>query len=164
MPPDGNRMSVNTAKVEGRRKVAYQSFDELLADADKLSSGPIKTLGNQSPGQIFKHLAIAYNGSMDGIPIQFPWMMRMMAKVFKKKLLTMQMPAGFNLSPEATKMVWPGPVSTEEGLADLRAAVERLKREPKRVPHPMMGNITKEEWDKVHLTHANLHMSFLVPE
>ncbi len=37
----------------------------MLADADKLDTGPVKVLGNWSPGQIFKHLAIVY---MDQAP------------------------------------------------------------------------------------------------
>src|SRR5271163_177628 len=45
-------MAVNTAKVEGRRKVTYTSFEDLLVDADRLSAGPVKTLGNWSAGQI----------------------------------------------------------------------------------------------------------------
>jgi hypothetical protein len=52
-------MPVNTAKVDGRRKLDYASLEEVLADADRLSSGPVKVLGNWSAGQIFKHLAIA---------------------------------------------------------------------------------------------------------
>ena len=78
-------MAVQTAKVEGRRKVAYKSFDELLADADRLSSGPVKTLGNWSPGQIFRHLAIAYNGSIDGFNAGFPWFMRFVAGLVQEQ-------------------------------------------------------------------------------
>ena len=33
-----------------------------------------------------------------------------------------------------------------------------------RAKHPMLGDLTKEEWNKVHLKHASLHMSFLVPQ
>jgi hypothetical protein len=34
--------------------------------------------------------------------------------------------------------------------------------ESHRAGHPMFGEITREEWDTIHLNHANLHMSFLV--
>lgn len=44
-------MPVNTAKVEGHRKLDYASLEELLTDADRLSSGPVKMLGNWSAGQ-----------------------------------------------------------------------------------------------------------------
>ncbi len=156
-------MPVNTAKIDGRRKLEYTSLEEVLADADRLSSSPVKALGNWSAGQIFRHLAIAFNGSIDGFTMTFPWYFRLMAKIFRKKILAGPMPAGFNLPPEGAKALKPPPTSTEEGLADLHAAVARLDREPHRAKHPVFGDLSKEEWNKVHLKHASLHLSFLVP-
>jgi len=154
-------MSVNTAKVESRRKLDYKSFDELLADADRLSSGNVKSLGNWSPGQVFQHLANAYNGSIDGFPSGFPWFVRTMAKLFKNKLINGDMPAGIKMPATLAKAVMPEPTPTDVGLANLHAAVSRLKQETHRAPHPVFGEVSKEEWDKVHLKHASLHMSFL---
>jgi hypothetical protein len=156
-------MAVNTAKVDGRRKLDYASLEELLADADRLSSGPVKELGNWSAGQIFKHLATAYNGSIDGFTMTFRLPLRVMAKLFKKKLIAGPMPAGFNLPAGAAKAVVPEAASIQEGLADLHTAVARLNREPRRAKHPMFGEISKDEWNTIHLKHANLHMSFLIP-
>jgi len=154
-------MSVNTAKVDARRKLDYKSFDELLADADRLSSGNVKTLGNWSPGQIFQHLANAYNGSIDGFPGGFPWYIRAMARIFKKKLIGGPMPAGLKMPDKLAKAVMPQPSSTEVGLANLHAAVSRLKQELHRAAHPVFGDVSREEWDTMHLKHASLHMSFL---
>jgi hypothetical protein len=157
-------MSVDTTKVQGRRNLNFTSLQEVLADADRLSSGPVKSLGNWSAGQVFRHLAIAFNGSIDGFTITFPWYLRLMARLFKKKLLSGAMPPGFRLSPENAEAVVPGATTTEEGLAELRAAVARLEREPRRAKSPVFGTISKEEWDQIHLKHASLHMSFLVPQ
>jgi hypothetical protein len=156
-------MPVNTAKVHGRRQLDYKSFEELLADAERMSAGDVKALGNWSPGQIFKHLANMYNGSIDGLPVTFPWAFRMLVKLFKKKLINGSMPAGYKMKPENAMITESPPISSEEGLAALRAAVARLQRESHRARHPLMGDLSKEEWDKVHLKHASLHMSFLVP-
>jgi hypothetical protein len=155
-------MPVDTAKVEGRRQVNYASLQELLADADKLCSGPIRTLGNWSAGQVFRHLALSFNNSIDGFTITFPWYLRLMARVFKKRLLAGPMPPGYKLPPEAENVMVPGPTSSEAGLADLHAAVARLEREEKRARNPVFGDISKEEWNQIHLKHASLHMSFLV--
>ena len=76
-------MPVNTAKVADRRKLAFGSLKEVLDDADRLSARPITVLGNWSAGQIFRHLAIAYNRSIDGFTMTFPWYFRLMASVFK---------------------------------------------------------------------------------
>ncbi len=155
-------MPVITGKVVGRRSLDYATFEELLADADKMSTIPIKTLGNWSAGQIFRHLAISFNGAIDGLAITFPWHMRLMVKIFKTKLLNMAMPAGYKMKPENAKISEPGPATTEDGLADLRAAVARLKSNPHRAKHPLMGNLTYEQWDRIMLKHASLHMSFLI--
>jgi hypothetical protein len=156
-------MPVNTAKVQGRRQVNYASFEDLLADADGLCSGQIKELGNWSAGQIFRHLASVYVGSIDGLSLVFPWHIRLVAKVFKKKILAGAMPAGFKLPTQGSQELMPPPTGTQEGLAELHAAVERLQRESHRANHPVFGHFTKEEWDGLHLKHAALHMSFLVP-
>ncbi len=157
-------MSVNTAKVAGRRTLDYKSFDELLADADRLSSANVKTLGNWSPGQIFQHLANAFNGSIDGFPNAFPWFMQAMARMFKNKLVNGAMPAGIKMPAKLAKVVMPEPTSTEVGLGNLHAAVSRLKQDLHRAPHPAFGEISKKEWDTVHLKHASLHMSFLTTD
>lgn len=156
-------MPVNTAKADGRRKLDYASLEEVLADADRLSSGPVRVLGNWSAGQIFKHLALAYNGSIDGFTMTFPWPLRMVARIFKKKLASGAMPPGYSLPSEGAKAMTPAPTTTEAGLADLHTAVARLRRETHRATHPMFGDLSKEEWDQIHRKHASLHMSFLVP-
>jgi Protein of unknown function (DUF1569) len=157
-------MAVNTAKVEGRRKVDYKSLQEVVDDADRLSVGHVKAIGNWSPGQIYRHLAIAFNGSIDGLPNAFPWYMRLMGGLLKNKLLAGPMPSGIKLPEVFAKVVLPPETSDEQGLAELRAAVARLDREPHRAKHPIFGEITKEEWNKAHLGHANLHMSYLIPQ
>jgi hypothetical protein len=157
-------MPVNTAKVDGRRKLDYATLDDVLADADRLSSGRMKMLGNWSAGQIFQHLANAYNGSIDGFTMTFAWYFRVIAKVFKNKLVSGPMPPGFNLPSDGAKTMVPGETSTEEGLAALHAAVARLKRETHRAQHPMFGDLSNDEWNKIHCKHASLHMSFLIPE
>jgi Protein of unknown function (DUF1569) len=157
-------MSVNTAKVQGRRQLKFASYDELLADVERLTAGSVTALGNWSPGQIFRHLARAYNSSIDGFTMTFPLPLRLIAKVFRKKLLSMSMPAGFKLPASGQKALVPPATSTPEGAAELRAAVARLQHEPVRAPHPMFGDLSREEWDRLHLTHASLHLSFLIPQ
>jgi Protein of unknown function (DUF1569) len=155
-------MPVNTAKVEGRRQIDYKSMAELLAAAERMSSGNVKTLGNWSAGQIFRHLANSFNGSIDGLQATFPWYIRWMGRIFKKKLLSGRMRSGMKMPDDLAKTVMPE-VPTEQGLANLRAAITRLESDPHRAKHPVFGNITRDEWNQVHLHHASLHMSFLVP-
>jgi Protein of unknown function (DUF1569) len=67
------------------------------------------------------------------------------------------MPAGFKPPSEGAKALAPGPTSTEEGLAELHAAVARLERESHRAKHPVFGDLSKEQWNQIHLTSSALH-------
>lgn len=53
------------------------------------------------------------------------------------------------------------PVPTEVGLAALRKATSRLKSESTR---DLEGIMTQETFDLYHLRHAEMHLSFIVPE
>jgi hypothetical protein len=53
------------------------------------------------------------------------------------------------------------PVSTEVGLAAYRKATERLKSESKR---DLEGLMTQQTYDLYALRHAEMHLSFIVPQ
>jgi hypothetical protein len=156
-------MAIETKKVRGRRDVHFSSLQEVVADAERMMSANARPIGNWSPGQIFLHLARSFDTSIDGSDVRFPWYLRFIGRVMKKKFLSMPMPPGFKLPAEAAKKFVPPPTSTEEGLAALRAAVARQEHETKRTASPVLGVLTKDEWTRLHLNHAALHMSFLVP-
>ena len=61
----GAMMTVDTKKVTQRREVRYDSYDDLLSDAEHLASGDVQTVGNWTLGQIFQHLAKTLNSSID---------------------------------------------------------------------------------------------------
>ncbi len=157
-------MSIDTRKVQGRRKVQYASLQDLLADAERMSSGNAQTLGNWSAGQIFAHLAQSMNNSIDGSDIQIPWYIRVPARLLKRWMLKGPMPPGFKISDTAARSLVPGPTSIEDGLVALRNAIARQERETTRAPNPVLGSLTLEDWTQLHLTHAALHMSFLAPQ
>jgi Protein of unknown function (DUF1569) len=157
-------MPIDTAKVAGRRKVEYASLKELVADAERVTSGPFQTLGNWSAGQTFAHLARVINGSIDGIDHQAPWIFRFLAGFRKQSILRGPWQPGFQLPARAAAVLVPGPTSTEDGLAALRTAVARFEKERKSNRHPVLGMLTPDEWDQLHRVHGALHMSFLVPE
>lgn len=149
----------DNAKSKGRRSIRYQTLDEVLADATRLSEVDAPTVGHWSQGQIYDHLAKSFVGSIDGMGFAVPAPMRFIFRLLmKNRMLNKSIPSGFGTKPHLE----PPEVATEAGLADLREAVERLKTEEGRAPHPFFGNLTREEWDQFHLRHAELHMSFIV--
>lgn len=157
-------MAVNTKEVSERREVRYESFQHLLSDAESLAQGEVLTLGNWTLGQIFLHLALSMHGSIDGISAQASWPKRTFTRLFyARRFLSGPMPAGLRLPPEAAQQLSPKPVSVEKGLRALQKAVERIQFEIDRAAHPVLGELSLDEWDNFHLRHAELHMSFAVP-
>src|SRR5882672_1582637 len=77
---------VDTKNVPGRRQLEFQILADVLADAEMLArAARIRTLGNWTPGQIFKHLAIVFNSQIDGMPLRPPWVFRMIGRYYMKK-------------------------------------------------------------------------------
>jgi hypothetical protein len=161
-------VTVNTAKVKGRRSLHFNSFDEIVAEAERLAAGRTVQLGNWSLGQILKHLAAVMHASIDGMTYQPPWFvrwtMRVVGQLITRYVLAHGMWAGFQLPrPLAREVVAADGTTTEEGLAALRAAVRRLKTDPRRDGISPFGRLTPEQWDRIQLRHAELHLSFIVP-
>jgi len=156
--------SIDTGKVTGRRQVHFNNLDDVLADATALAaSGNVKTLGNWSAGQIFEHLARTYNLSIDGFPPVMPGFVRFLLRLFmKRRFLRKPMPPGFKLPAKAEALL-PPPIGLQEGFAHLSDAVQRLKTTATRMPNPVVGRLSREEWDQLHCRHAELHLSFIVP-
>ena len=154
---------IKTAKVSGRRELHFHTLQDCLADAEHMSQVEVRCLGNWSLGQILKHVAEGMHSSIDGSRFKPPLLFRLIGPFFKKRILTKRMTAGFQLPADAAKVLVPGDTSTEEGLKALRLAVERLQKEDNRAPSPFLGMLTREESDQVHLRHAELHLSFVVP-
>jgi len=157
-------MAVETKKVADRRKLHYDTLDDLVADAEQLAAGQPEMLGNWSLDQIFGHLAFGMNSSIDGFFFSLPRPIQPIIKLFlKKRFLEGPIKPGFKIPAKSAAAAIPKPSTVEEKLNDLRAAVDRIKTETKRARHPGLGVITLDEWTRFHLRHAELHMSFARP-
>ena len=164
MTTETDSPTVETAKVEGRRDVRFSSLDEILADADGLVQSGYRRVGNWSLGQICKHLAVAMEAGIDGSDASAPWPIRWVASRFYKPKALKKMSAGFKLPKKAAARMVPGATDDEAGLSELRRVIQRWKSETNREPHAFFGRMTPDEWDCLSLRHAELHLSFLIPE
>ncbi len=157
-------MTVDTATVQGRRKLTFRSFDEVLVDAERLVFSPnTKTLGNWPLSQLLTHLATTINSSIDGVSTKAPWFLRLVGPLVKWRIIKNGMSSGFKLPKEREATAFPAASSPQEALGKLRAAVGRLKQERMTARHPIFGKLTHEEWTRLHLRHAEMHLSFAVP-
>ena len=154
---------VDTKKVAGRRVLKFDSIDAIAADVELLAKArAIRSLGNWSAGQNLAHVALTITRSIDGFPAAMPWFVRVLMRLLKGHLLSRPMSPGLKAPKRAALSV--DPVPLEEGLRQIRAALARLKSETKRSPSPLLGKLSAEEWNQLHCRHAELHLSFLVPE
>lgn len=151
---------INTKKVTDRRQVHYASLDDLLVEARNLATTDVRMRGNWSRGQIYEHLARTLNSSIDGFDTMFPAPLRLVLSLFmKKKFLEKGIPSGYP-APDNFR---PDDMPVEDGMASLENAIARQAAEPQRAVHPGLGKLTREEWEKFHLRHAEMHMSFIDP-
>lgn len=156
-------MAVDTKRVTGRRKLHYADYPELLADVRALAGRPYRRLGNWSLGQICQHLAGAVDMAIDGPSFKLALVLRLVGPLLKKRLLRGPLTPGFKV-PRGGGTLIPKTDDDAAGVAALEKAVGRLDATSQRKPHPLLGRLTREEWDQFELRHAELHLSFLVPE
>jgi hypothetical protein len=157
-------MTVDTKTVQGRRELTFESLDEVVVDAEKLVASPsTKMLGNWPLSQLLTHLATAINGSIDGTSAKAPWLIRLVGPLLRGRFLRNEMSPGFKLPKDVEVGFFPAVGSPQEALERLRVAVGRLKTEKMMTRHPVLGKLIHEEWTRLHLRHAELHLSFAVP-
>ena len=158
-------MSINTGHVKNRREVAFESLDDVLMEAERLvAAANVKMLGNWELGQILGHLALGLHRSMDGMKARPPWYVRLIGPFLRGRMLR-RMPAGYRLSRDAEKELWPQELLTpQQGLERLRDAVKRFRSDTQRVPHFVFGKLTGAQWHQFHLRHAEMHLSFVLTE
>ena len=158
-------MTVNTAKVQGRRQLHFESLDDLRAELDRLSKQEVTTIGNWSFAQILMHLAIGYRLTVEGgVEFKLPWIFKLLAPLLKNRMIYKPMSPGFQLPKKVAKQVVADDKTTmQEALPALHKALDQYEAASQLQPHPMFGSLTREEWDQYTLRHAEMHLSFVVP-
>lgn len=141
----------------------FHSLEEMVADAERLvASSGTTMLGNWPLEKLLMHLATAVNGSIDGISARAPWFVRIAGPLIKRRILAKGMSPGFRLPEKAEPDFFPAAPSPQAALDALRAAVARTRHERMTARHPVLGKLTHDEWTRLHLRHAELHLSFAV--
>lgn len=151
-----------------RRQLHFQSLDEVLAEAEHLAVIPTRRLGHWTLGQNLMHLAMVYEKSIDGTVYRPGWFVRSLARFvvpfWKWWVLRHGLPEG--IRPPAfmfREVAPPNEVNTEDGLQAFRRAIGRLNSESHRDREQCFHLFTREEWDRFHIRHAELHLGFIVP-
>lgn len=155
---------IDTARVRGHCQRRFTSLDEVLVACHALAERPTRQLGNWTLGQICQHLGTAMElcTSADRL-FPVPLYLRIVGPLLRKRVLARGLPRGFQLPPEGERLL-PPRVSMDEGLVTLAVGIAALEKSSRRVPHPVFGKMTVEQWNLFHLRHAEMHLSFIVPD
>lgn len=156
---------IDTSKAV-RRKLRFQTIDELLSEIERLIAaerdGRLQRTGNWTLGQIFGHLAAWIDFGWDGYPMRVPWFIRFILKFKVKGYLKNGMPAGVKIPNSGEGTYGIDVLSTDEGAARLRRALERLKRgEVAKFDSPAFGPLSHDDRILLNLRHAELHLGFV---
>jgi len=151
------------APVESRRTLRYESLHDILRDAESFDGATVSAAGGWTPAQIVQHVAKTIRLSIDGTEYRAPLVIRLLARLLKKRTLVSPMKPGFRMPKALQPLFMPDDdVTWEQAIAELRAEVERVERGAAMAqPSPAFGPMSPEEWEHLHCRHAEMHFSFL---
>jgi hypothetical protein len=158
---------VNTGKVTTRRKLKFDSIDQVLADVDRLveaeRAGRLSHVGNWSLGQTLGHLACWAEYTYAGYPLKTPFFIRWILRSRKQKFIHEPMGAGVKIPGIPGGTLGTEPMPLDEAAGRLHRAFARLKSEVPTRAHPIFGPLSHDEWIAINLRHAELHLGFHIP-
>jgi hypothetical protein len=157
-----------TSQPADRRAVRFETVDELRAEITRLlaadAAGRLRHSGQWTAGQTFGHLAAWIEYAYTGFPTRVPWFVRLFIRLKLDRYLRDGLPAGVRIPGARGGTYGIEPLDTAEGARRLRAALDRLEREPARYDSPAFGKLTEPQRVALNLRHAELHLSYLHPE
>jgi hypothetical protein len=152
-------------KKPGRRPIRFETIDQALAEGRRIAQleadGAASYAGNWTCGQILNHLGAWAEFAYTPSPLKVPWLLKLFVKPLRSRLLNKGLPAGGRVPKVPGGTLETERVSAAEGLARFEKAFARLKTDPPTQPSPLFGTMTHDEYIKLHLRHAELHMSFV---
>lgn len=148
-----------------RRDLDFRTLDQFEADVVNLQANGYEQTGNWNLGQMAEHLykVITFSLATDA-PIKLPFIVRLLGRwIMKPKVLkSRRFPDGRTA---------PGPLAPKDNpdearsVKRLRSAIDRIRTHEGNFPkHPILGNMSNEDWVQFQLIHAAHHLSFLVPK
>jgi hypothetical protein len=166
-PASAGTVGVDTASVAGRRRLRFDTIDQILTEVDRLveadQAGRLTQLGNWTLGQTLGHLAVWSEYSYTDAPVKASALVRLLLKFQRRRFLNSPMRAGIRLPGLEGGTLGLAPMTTREALPRYRRALERLKVETPTARNVIFGSLTHPEWIALNLRHAELHLGFFIP-
>ena len=148
--------------AERRLELRFASYEDVIADIENLAAGEYERTGGWTLGQICRHLSYYFRGSLEGFSGMLPWIVRV--TVGRMALGGMlREPIRKAGGATAPRSVFPADSVDRPAVDEAIALLRRLSVEENELhPSALFGQLTSEQWRKVHLNHASHHLSFLV--
>jgi Protein of unknown function (DUF1569) len=159
---------VDTGKVTARRKLTFDSIDQVLAEVDRLveaeRTGRLSQVGNWSLAQALGHLSTWAEYAYAGYPLKTPFFIKWILRSRKQKFIHGPMRAGVKIPGVPGGTLATDPIRLEEGLGRMHRVMARLKSQAPTLVHPIFGPLSHDEWIAINLRHVELHLGFQVPK
>jgi hypothetical protein len=147
-----------------QRELDFKTFDEMLAELDRLHKSGYDKAGQWDLGQTCDHLTYFIRGTLDGHPFHVPWLLKiLLGRFILWRILK-------------TKRMWAGATTPQKPLpepgGDEAAAVAQFKKAVARLrdhqgemhASPLFGYLTPQQWRDLHLIHSAHHLGYLLPK
>ncbi|NND96284.1 MAG: DUF1569 domain-containing protein [Pirellulaceae bacterium] len=149
-----------------RRELTFENLNEVVAEAERLAAGNVRTTGKHSFGQILNHLALSHDvatGRAVGPPP--PWFMKLMLPVMRRMVIhSKPLKPGIKLPADGEAFFWPDKeFDVPTALQHLKESVECYKSNGPLEKHPFFGKLTAEQGESLSCRHAALHLGFVHP-
>lgn len=147
------------------RELSLDSFDDAIAEIERLRSSGYTAAGNWNLSQVSEHIAATIRIGRHGGLKPMPWILRatVLRLLFDYVLWRAKMPGGAKAPPEIT----PADRGADEP-AVIEACLDTL-RETRDFqgdiarPYPFSTGMTTQKWKRLMLIHAAHHLSHLKP-
>jgi hypothetical protein len=144
-----------------RRQLAFDRLQDVPADVQALLDRRHRMVGKWSLAQICNHLAASIGYSIDGFPGRSaPWLFRQtLGRLLRRRMLfTGRILRGM---PIPDRFQPPDTIDLRDASANLQASIDRfLNSSCPLKPHPLFGQLTRNDWDRFHRIHCAHHLSF----
>jgi hypothetical protein len=154
----------STIMTKGRRVIRFSQLADAIRDAEQLLSRGHHTVGRWSLAQICNHLSSSIGYTVDGFPGKTaPWIVR---QTLGRAVRTLMISTGRIMEgaplPENFKPL-PTLDPTHE-VNTLRLEIERFEASQGDCkPHPFLGRMSRNAWERFHCVHCAHHLSFALP-
>jgi hypothetical protein len=148
--------------MPARRDLRLHSFDEAIAEVQRLRDRGYTPQGKWSLSQACDHLTKTMRVGLDGSMTRMPWLVRKMVWPLSRWVLWRgkMMPGAPAPAPVLPSEVRDDPAAIELCLATLAEARDRVDPIP---PYVLCDGLSLEDWKRLMVIHAQHHLSFLQP-